>query len=245
MGVPRPDGYFGKCDPKNKKNYRSRCSALIKTQNENVLIDTSPDLRNQLIKNKIDKIDKVLYSHMHADQTHGINDLRVFYIQNKKTIPVYADNPTKKYLLNTFKYCFTNNNREYPAILRLNSIQKKLTIKDGKKLLKIKSIPVKHGKVKSICYIIDKKLAYISDISDINEKDFKYFKNLKYLIIDCLWLKFHPSHLNLESSLKFIDIFKPKKAILTNLHSDLDYNFLKKRLPKNIIPAFDGMTIDL
>ena len=245
MGVPRPDGYFGKCDPKNKKNYRSRCSALIKTKNENVLIDTSPDLRNQLIKNKIDKIDKVLYSHMHADQTHGINDLRVFYIQNKKTIPVYADNPTKRYLLNTFKYCFTNNNREYPAILRLNSIQKKLTIKDGKKLLKIKSIPVKHGKVKSICYIIDKKLAYISDISDINEKDFKYFKNLKYLIIDCLWLKFHPSHLNLESSLKFIDIFKPKKAILTNLHSDLDYNFLKKRLPKNIIPAFDGMTIDL
>ena len=245
MGVPRPDGYFGKCDPKNKKNYRSRCSALIKTQNENVLIDTSPDLRNQLIKNKIDKIDKVLYSHMHADQTHGINDLRVFYIQNKKTIPVYADNPTKRYLLNTFKYCFTNNNREYPAILKLNSIQKKLTIKDGKKLLKIKSIPVKHGKVKSICYIIDKKLAYISDISDINEKDFKYFKNLKYLIIDCLWLKFHPSHLNLESSLKFIDIFKPKKAILTNLHSDLDYNFLKKRLPKNIIPAFDGMTIDL
>ena len=245
MGVPRPDGYFGKCDPKNKKNYRSRCSALIKTKNENVLIDTSPDLRNQLIKNKIDKIDKVLYSHMHADQTHGINDLRVFYIQNKKTIPVYADNPTKRYLLNTFKYCFTNNNREYPAILKLNSIQKKLTIKDGKKLLKIKSIPVKHGKVKSICYIIDKKLAYISDISDINEKDFKYFKNLKYLIIDCLWLKFHPSHLNLESSLKFIDIFKPKKAILTNLHSDLDYNFLKKRLPKNIIPAFDGMTIDL
>ena len=245
MGVPRPDGYFGKCDPKNKKNYRSRCSALIKTKNENVLIDTSPDLRNQLIKNKIDKIDKVLYSHMHADQTHGINDLRVFYIQNKKTIPVYADNPTKRYLLNTFKYCFTNNNREYPAIIKLNSIQKKLTIKDGKKLLKIKSIPVKHGKVKSICYIIDKKLAYISDISDINEKDFKYFKNLKYLIIDCLWLKFHPSHLNLESSLKFIDIFKPKKAILTNLHSDLDYNFLKKRLPKNIIPAFDGMTIDL
>ena len=245
MGVPRPDGYFGKCDPKNKKNYRSRCSALIKTKNENVLIDTSPDLRNQLIKNKIDKIDKVFYSHMHADQTHGINDLRVFYIQNKKTIPVYADNPTKRYLLNTFKYCFTNNNREYPAILKLNSIQKKLTIKDGKKLLKIKSIPVKHGKVKSICYIIDKKLAYISDISDINEKDFKYFKNLKYLIIDCLWLKFHPSHLNLESSLKFIDIFKPKKAILTNLHSDLDYNFLKKRLPKNIIPAFDGMTIDL
>ena len=84
MGVPRSDGYFGKCDPKNKKNHRTRCSALIKTKDETILIDTSPDLRTQLIKNKINRIDKVFYSHMHADQTHGINDLRVFYIQNKK-----------------------------------------------------------------------------------------------------------------------------------------------------------------
>ena len=245
MGVPRSDGYFGKCDPKNKKNHRTRCSALIKTKDETILIDTSPDLRTQLIKNKINKIDKVFYSHMHADQTHGINDLRVFYIQNKKTIPVYADNLTRKYLLKTFKYCFTNNNREYPAILKLNSINNKLTIKDGKKNLNIRSIAVKHGKINSICYIIDKKIAYISDISDINQKDFGYFKNLQYLIIDCLWLRFHPSHLNLESSLKFINIFKPKKAILTNLHSDLDYNYLKNTLPKNVIPAFDGLTLNL
>ena len=245
MGVPRPDGYFGKCDPKNIKNHRTRCSALIKTKNENILIDTSPDLRIQLIKNKINKIDKVFYSHMHADQTHGINDLRVFFIQNKKTIPVYADNPTKKYLLRTFRYCFINDNKEYPAILKLNSITKKLTIKNGKKNLSVKSISVKHGKVNSTCFIIDKKIAYISDISDINKKDFRYFKNLRYLIIDCLWLRFHPSHLNLESALKFIDLFKPKKAILTNLHSDLDYSYLKKILPKNIIPAFDGLTINL
>tara|TARA_B100001059_G_C17538821_1_gene429316 strand:- start:153 stop:701 length:549 start_codon:yes stop_codon:yes gene_type:complete len=182
---------------------------------------------------------------MHADQTHGINDLRVFYINNKKTIPVYADGPTKKYLLNTFKYCFANNDKEYPATLELNSINDKLSIKDGKKKLNVKSIKVQHGKVKSICYIIDKKLAYISDISDISKNDFKYFKNLKYLIIDCLWLKYHPSHLNLESSLKFIKMFKPKKAILTNLHSDLDYDYLKKILPKNITPAYDGFTIDL
>ena len=84
MGVPRPDSFFGKCDPKNKKNFRTRCSAVIMSKNENILIDTSPDLRHQLITNKVKKIDKVLYSHMHADQTHGINDLRVFYIQNKK-----------------------------------------------------------------------------------------------------------------------------------------------------------------
>ena len=182
---------------------------------------------------------------MHADQTHGINDLRVFYIQNKKTIPVYADKPTKRYLLNTFRYCFVNNSKEYPATLKLNSISNNLVLKDGKKKLSIKSIKVKHGKVDSICYIIDKKLAYISDISDISKKDYKHFMRLHYLIIDCLWLKNHPSHLNLENCLKLINFFKPKKAILTNLHSDLDYDYLKKVLPKNIKPAFDGLTINL
>lgn len=245
MGVPRPDGFFGNCDPKNKKNFRSRCSALLQTKSETALIDTSPDLRQQLINNKIKRVDKVFYSHMHADQTHGINDLRIFYMQNKKTIPIYADNPTKEYLSKTFEYCFNNNNKEYPAILKLNSIKKKLYLKDGNKKINIKPLKVKHGKVDSICYIIDKKIAYISDVSDIAKKDYKYFKDLKYLVIDCLWLKYHPSHLNLESSLKFIDLFKPKKAVLTNLHSELDYDYLKRTLPKNIIPAFDGLSINL
>ena len=104
MGVPRPDGYFGKCNPKNKKNYRSRCSALIKTKNENVLIDTSPDLRQQLIKNNIKKIDKVFYSHMHADQTHGINDLRSFFLNSRKPINIYADKFTSNYLLKNLYY---------------------------------------------------------------------------------------------------------------------------------------------
>ena len=102
MGVPRPDGDFGNCDPKEIKNHRTRCSALIKTKKMNILIDTSPDLRTQLLKNKVKNIDKVLFSHMHADQCHGINDLRVFFIKNKKTIPVYADTSTSKYLVKTF-----------------------------------------------------------------------------------------------------------------------------------------------
>ena len=245
LGVPRSDGFFGKCNPKNKKNYRSRCSAAIITKNETVLIDTSPDLRQQLINNNIKVIDKVFYSHMHADQTHGINDLRIFYIKKKKTIPIYADNPTKKYLYNTFKYCFVRNSKEYPATLKLNSINKKLNIQDGKKKLNIKPVKVKHGKIQSVCYIIDKKLAYISDVSEIKKKDYKHFTNLRYLIIDCLRLEWHPLHFNLEESLKIIKIFKPKKAILTNLSSDLDYNYLLKRLPINIKPAYDGFTINL
>ena len=245
MGVPRPDGFFGNCDPKNKKNYRLRCSALLKTDREVILFDTSPDLRQQLINNNIKKIDKVFYSHMHADQTHGINDLRVFFIKNKKTIPIYADKITSKYLFKTFRYCFIGNNKDYPAILKLNSLNKKLVIKSKIKDIKIKAISVDHGNIKSICYIIDKKLAYISDVSNINKKDFKYFKNLKYLIIDCLWLRDHPSHLNLQKCLNIIKEFKPKKSILTNLHSDLDYQKLKMLLPKNVVPAYDGLTVNL
>ncbi len=243
MGVPRPDGNFGNCDPKNFKNYRTRCSAILQTETDNILIDTSPDLRSQLINNKIDRIDKVLYSHMHADQVHGINDLRVFYIKNRKPIPIYADKKTKNYLIKTFSYCFTNLSNEYPAILKMNLVKDKILIKDGSKKIAIKSIKVEHGKVSSICYIFDKKLAYISDVSKIYRKDYKFFKKLKYLIIDCLWYKNHPSHLNLEKSLELIKIFSPKRAILTNLHSELDYKILKKKLPKNVIPAHDGLKL--
>ncbi len=245
MGVPRPDGFFGNCDPKNKKNYRTRCSALIKTSDENILIDTSPDLRQQLLRHKIKKINRVYYSHMHADQTHGINDLRAFYLNSKKQINIYADNVTGKFLKKSFSYCFNNYSKEYPATLKVNNLSKNLIIKHKNKNIKVRSIQVNHGNVKSNCFIIDKKLAYITDVSDIYKKDFMYFKNLKYFIVDCLWYNYHPSHFNLEKSLYFIKKFKPKLAILSNLSPVLDYNKLKKILPKNIIPAHDGLSVEL
>ena len=144
-----------------------------------------------------------------------------------------------------FRYCFKDNSKEYPAILKLNDIDKNMFILDGTKKIKIKPIKVKHGNIDSICYIVDKQLAYISDVSKISKNDYRYFRNLKYLVLDCLWLRLHPSHLNLDQSLALINEFKPKKAILTNLHSDLDYNFLKKKLPKNVIPAYDGLSLNL
>ena len=245
MGAPRPDGFFGNCDPKNKKNYRTRCSALIKTSSENILIDASPDLRQQLLRHKIKKINKVLFSHMHGDQTHGINDLRSFYINSKKQINVYADKETSKYLKNSFSYIFKSFSKEYPATLNLNKLPKSISTVNNKKKVQIKSIEVEHGKVKSNCFIIDKKLAYISDVSKIYNKDFKLFKNLNYLVLDCLWYNYHPSHYNLENSLLMIKKFKPKKAILTNLSVILDYKKLKKLLPKNVLPAHDGLTISL
>ena len=182
---------------------------------------------------------------MHGDQTHGINDLRSFYLNSKKQINVYADKSTSQYLIKTFSYIFKSYSKEYPATLKLNKLKNIFYAQNNNKKIKIKSIKVEHGKVKSNCFVIDKKLAYISDVSKIYNKDYKYFKNLKYLVIDCLWYNFHPSHFNLETSLAVIKKFKPKKAILTNLSPVLDYEGLKKMLPKNVIPAHDGLTINL
>ena len=241
MGVPRSDGFFGKCNPKNKKNYRTRCSALIKFNNENFLIDTSPDLRQQLLSNKIKSIDRIFYTHLHADQTHGINDLRPFFLTTNKKIPIYADTKTTKYLYSTFKYCFKSS-FGYPSTLSLNKLKKKHTFKNKNKKIMIQSIPVEHGKIKSICYLINKKLAYASDISLFYEQDYKFLMNLDYLIIDCLWYKNHSAHFNLTQVLEIVKKINPKKTILTNMHNDLDYKKLLKILPNNIIPGYDGLT---
>ena len=240
MGVPRPDGYFGNCDPKNPKNFRSRCSALIKNDDNNVLIDTSPDLRSQMLKNKIINLDTVLYTHHHGDQTHGINDLRVFALKRKKEIPVYADKNTKKYLSDSFSYCFKGS-KEYPPILKLFDLKKKFKIG---KFINIEPVKVRHGSINSISYIINKKIAYLPDANEIYKKDYKKFFKLNYLIIDCLRYKAHPSHFNLDDVLKIKINLKPKKIILTNLHSDLDYGKLINILPKNTKPAYDGLTLN-
>ncbi|MDC1223910.1 MBL fold metallo-hydrolase [Pelagibacteraceae bacterium] len=244
MGVPRADGHFGDCDPKNKKNFRTRCSALIKFNNENFLIDTSPDLRQQLLSNNIKSINKIFYTHPHADQTHGINDLRAFFLNMKKKLPVYADKETTDYLYSTFKYCFKSN-YGYPSTLTLNTLKNRHVFSNNNEKISIKAIPVQHGSIKSLCYLINNKLAYASDISLIYKETYSLFKNLDYFVVDCLWKRKHPAHFNLDQVLDIVKLLKPKKTILTNMHCDLDYTMLKKILPKNIVPGFDGMTINL
>ena len=244
LGVPRADGYSGNCNLNNIKNFRTRCSALIKFEDRNILIDTSPDLRSQLLKNKIKSIDKVFYTHLHADQTHGINDLRPFYLINKKQIPVFADDKTTKYLNSTFTYCFKSSHG-YPSTLKLKVLKNKHIFKNKNKNIIVESIPTKHGKIESICYLINKKLAYASDISLFYKKDYKKLSKLNCLIVDCLWYREHPAHFNLDQVLDLVKTLLPKRTILTNMHSDLDYDQLKKKLPKNIVPGYDGMTINL
>ena len=241
IGIPRIDGYFGKCDPKNKKNIRSRCSALIRSKNLNILIDTSPDLKAQLLKNKVKNIDKVFYTHAHADQTHGINELRVFSLKNNKRIPTYADNATKKILKKTFYYCFKDY-KNYPSILKSKNLKKLHSFKDLNEKISIKPIMVTHGSIKSICYIINKKCAYVPDVNKIDSKSLKFLKNLNYFVVDCLRYSKHPTHFNLNEVLELVNKIKPKKAILTNLSNQIDYNKIKKKLPRNIIPAHDGLS---
>ena len=241
LGVPRIDGNFGNCNPKNKKNFRTRCSALLSAKNFNLLIDSSPDIKEQFIKNKVKDLNCIFYTHQHADQTHGINDLRSFYLKNKIKIPVYANQKTSKYLLASFKYCFKKTNNFYPPIMKLHKLNDNHSFL--KNSINVKSFDVLHGNIKSICYVFNKKLAYASDASFISKKDYPKLYNLKYFIIDCLRENSHPSHYNLESVLNLIKEIKPKKTILTNLSGSLDYDMLKKKLPKYVYPAYDGMKL--
>ena len=241
MGVPRADGFWGNCNPLEKKNNRTRCSALISNKNCSILLDTSPDLRTQLLREKVKNVDKVFYSHGHADQTHGINDLRIFYLKNKKKIDVYTNLFTKKYLKKFFSYCFVDK-KDYPAILNLKHLKKKLSFNNSENKITIKSIEVRHGRINCLAFIINDKCAYASDVNEIYKQDLKHFYKLKYFVVDCLKISPHPSHFHLKQVLSLIEIIKPKKTILTNLHSDLDYNYLLKILPKNVIPAYDGLS---
>jgi len=241
MGVPRADGNWGNCDPNELKNYRTRCSALLTTKNMSILFDTSPDLRQQLLREKVKNIDKIFISHEHGDQTHGINDLRIFYLKKRKKIDVYTSSNTKKYLKKNFSYCFTNN-AGYPATLKFKSLKKIIRFNNSKDKISIRPLVVEHGKINCLAFVINNQCAYASDVNKIKEKDIKHLLNLNYLVIDCLRFLPHPSHFNLKDALNLVERTKPKNVILTNMHSDLDYNYLLKILPKNVKPAHDGLS---
>lgn len=247
VGVPRIDGYWGKANKRNLKNNRTRCSIYIKYKNSNILIDTSPDIRSQLLKNKITKIDNVIYTHDHADQTHGINELRPFFWKNKKKIDIYTNRNTAKTLYKSFTYLFTKKSKFYNPILKMNIIKKKFFINKNKNKIFFEPIIVDHGDTKAYGYVF-KKIAYISDCNFISKKELRKLYNLNILIIDCLKFKKHKTHLNYNEAIKYIKILNPKKTILTNLHSDIDYKKLKNKLVKlknNIVPAYDGMKIKI
>ncbi len=243
VGVPRIDGFWGNCDKNNKKNNRSRCSAIITKGSNSVLIDTSPDLRKQLLSNKIKKISSVIFTHEHADQTNGLFELRPFYWKNKRRIDIYGNLRTINHLKRSHKYLFKKIST-YPPIVKANVINSNFSLGKLSEKIQFKAIKSIHGKTTSLIYIFE-NAAYISDCNDLSIVKIKNLKNLNYLIIDCLKFKKHPSHFNLKESLFVHRCLKPKKTILTNLHHDLDYDLLLRKLPKNVLPAYDGLTLNL
>ena len=243
VGVPRIDGYWGNCKKKNIKNIRTRCCAAIIKGSNVILIDVSPDIKQQLYLNRIKNISSAIITHEHADQTNGLFELRPFFWKHKKKINIYGYKKTIKKLEKRHDYLFKKIS-SYRPIVKSNIIKSQFFLGKLNQKILFKTIKVKHGAISSIGYIFE-KTAYISDTNDLSIANMHELKNLKYLILDCLKYDKHPSHLNYDQCIYIHNQLKPKKTILTNLHHDLDYNYLLKKLPKNIIPAFDGMRINL
>ena len=243
LGVPRIDGFWGNCDKNNKKNNRSRCSAIIIKGSNSILIDTSPDIKRQLLLNKIRRITSVVFTHEHADQTNGLFELRPFYWKYRKKINIYGDLKTINHLTKRQDYLFKRINI-YPPIFKTNVINSRFSLGKLQEKIYFKAIKAKHGMTNSVIYIFE-NTAYISDSNDLSIINIKELQNLKYLVIDCLRFKKNPSHFNLEESLFVHHCLKPKKTILTNLHHDLDYGFLLRKLPRNVLPAYDGLSLNL
>ena len=240
LGSPWITNYSARLKKKSK-NIRTRCCAHIQKGNLSVLIDTSPDIKFQFLSNKIRSLDAIIYTHEHADQTSGIFEMRPFFWKNKKKIPIYASEKTIKELKDKYTFCFSQRHG-YKPIMKANIIKKKFLIKKDDTQLFFEAFEVAHGMIKSTGYRFD-DIAYISDCNKIGNSVSKKLLNLKYLIIDCLRKEKHPSHFNFDDAISFIKLVKPQKTILTNLHVDMDYYDLKKKLPKHIIPAFDGLNV--
>jgi len=243
MGVPKIDGSWGNCNKRNKKNIRTRCSAIILKGNNSILIDTSPDIKNQLITNKIKNLSSVIYTHEHADQTNGLFELRPFFWKYKKKINIYGNLRTINHLKKRFDYCFKSF-YSYPAIVKGNIIKKIFSLGKYDEKINFNTKQVTHGPIETTAYVFE-DTAYISDCNDLSIVNMKIFQNLKYLVIDCLRIKKSNVHFNLDEALYVHSCLKPKKTILTNLNSDLNYDFLLKRLPKNVLPAYDGLKLNL
>ncbi len=250
-GVPRVGGDWGVCDPNNPKNRRRRCSLLLEQgQGETkttVVIDTSPDMREQMLAADVKHLDAVWYTHEHADHTHGIDELRGFYLRQRKRIAVWADTTTAGMLMTRFAYCMVQApGSDYPPILDLNAITPKHTVFARGAGGDIQAIPfqVQHGNISALGFRIG-TCAYTPDINDIPEGSIDLLSNLDVWIVDALRPTPHSSHFSLPETLEWIKRLKPKRAILTNMHVDLDYATLKAQLPPHVDPAFDGLTIDL
>ena len=247
-GVPRPALGWGACDPNNPKNRRRRTSLLVERPGPGgttrILVDTSPDLREQLLDAEVDRLDGVLYTHEHADHTHGIDDLRALFIKQRAPIDVYLDEHTARMMHIRFAYCFkAPPGSEYPPIVREHRLTAGAPVTVTGQGGPISALPVlqEHGDIDSLGFRFG-NVAYSADIGDLPDGSVSSFVGLDVWIVDALRDRPHPSHFSLADALSWIARLKPRRDILTNLHADLDYEVLRQKLPPHIEPAYDGIS---
>ena len=246
-GVPRLGGHWGACDPSNPKNQRRRCSLLVERTSSagttRVLIDTSPDMRSQLLDAGVGELDGVIYTHSHADHVHGLDDLRMIVFNMRKRMQVWADGDTSTALLDRFGYAFVQpKGSPYPPICELNLIDGDTTIDGAGGPLTFTPFEVAHGSIDSLGFRIG-DVAYLPDVSSIPDAAWAHLQNLDVWIVDALRREPHPTHSHLANTLDWIAKAKPNRAVLTNMHNDLDYATVAAETPDHIIPAFDGLQI--
>ena len=252
-GVPRADGAWGACDPDEPRNRRSRCSLLVRRKAEaagapetTVVVDTSPEFRQQTAAAGVGRLDAVLYTHDHADQTHGIDDLRAFWLGSRRLTPCYMDEATRRGLMRRFGYVFEGEGG-YPAICEarpLPALGRSFEIEGPSGAIPVLTFDQDHGAIRSVGYRFG-GAAYSSDIVGFPEEAVAALEDLDVWVLDALRRTPHPTHAHLDMALGWIDRFKPRRAILTNMHQDLDYQTLARSLPAGVEPAYDGMTLDI
>lgn len=248
-GVPRVGNDWGVCDPTEPRNRRRRCSALVQlpggSGTTNVLIDTSPDLREQLLDAGISHLDAVLYTHDHADQTHGIDDIRPLVIRARKPLPVYMSSETRATMATRFAYCFEGKGG-YPPILDLqDNLVAYQPVKVGGPGGDLEFLPLdmEHGRIRCLGFRIG-NLAYCNDVSALPERTLDALQGIDTFVVDALRRTPHPTHAHLAQTLEWIDAIRPRLAVLTNLHVDMDYRTLEQELPPGVIPGHDGQALE-
>ena len=248
-GVPRIGGFWGDCDPENPRNRRSRCSLYVERTERGgttrALIDTTPDLRSQLLAAGIGLLDGVVYTHPHADHLHGLDDLRTIAQNRGARLPVWADGQTSEVLTSRFAYTFVQPPGSlYPPILDLRAIEGPVSIEGEGGPITLAPFRVQHGRITALGFRVN-DLAYLPDVSDIPADVWPALDGLEVFILDALRRTPHPTHTHLAQSLEWISRVAPRTGVLTNMHNDLDYATLLGELPPGVIPAYDGLVLEI